>query len=31
VRLWPALDRFFATKAPEGVAESFARLREVLR
>jgi flagellum-specific ATP synthase len=31
VRLWPALDRFFATKAPDGVADSFARLREVLR
>jgi flagellum-specific ATP synthase len=31
VRLWPALERFFATKAPEGVADSFARLRDILR
>ena len=30
IRLWPRLDAFFAERAPEGVAASFARLTEVL-
>ena len=30
IRLWPKLDAFFTERAPEGVAESFARLAEAL-
>ncbi len=30
IRFWPKLDAFFSERAPEGVAASFARLREVL-
>ena len=30
IRLWPRLDAFFAERAPDGVAASFARLTEVL-
>ncbi|MER2507305.1 MAG: FliI/YscN family ATPase, partial [Amaricoccus sp.] len=30
IKLWPALDAFFTTTAPEGVADSFARLGALL-
>lgn len=30
IRLWPALDAFFTTRAPEGVADSFHRLGKIL-
>ncbi|MDT9120734.1 hypothetical protein RSW84_25200, partial [Escherichia coli] len=30
IRLWPGLDAFFAERAPDGVAASFARLAETL-
>jgi flagellum-specific ATP synthase len=30
IRLWPRLDAFFAEPAPAGVADSFARLQEIL-
>jgi flagellum-specific ATP synthase len=30
IRLWPGLDAFFAERAPDGVAASFARLAEAL-
>ena len=30
IRLWPRLDTFFTEKAPEGVADSFARLGAIL-
>lgn len=30
IRLWPGIDAFFTEKSPGGVAESFARMAEVL-
>lgn len=30
IRLWPGLDAFFAERAPDGAAASFARLAEAL-
>jgi flagellum-specific ATP synthase len=30
ILLWPQLDEFFATRAPDGVADSFARLGAIL-
>jgi flagellum-specific ATP synthase len=31
IALWPKLDAFFTTRAPEGVTDTFRRLEEVLQ
>jgi flagellum-specific ATP synthase len=30
IRVWPALDAFLSEDAPDGTAQSFARLRAIL-